>query len=226
MKEFLKNIPILHTIASKAYVKILNKKFSSSQAYWMKRYAKGGNSGAGSCGRHAEFKAEVLNTLVSRENIKTIIEYGCGDGNQLRLARYENYLGFEVSPEAIRKCNTIFHNDTTKKFKLMEDYAGEEAEATLSLDVVYHMIEDDVFEAYMKRLFSSAQRFVVIYSTNTDIQETLQAPHIKHRKFTTWVEANIQQWRPWQHIPHSLKNKDGSDKVASFYIYKRRVDDH
>src|SRR5215210_4430947 len=44
-----------------------------------------------------------------------------------------------------------------KTFKLMEEYAGESAELALSLEVIYHLVEDEVFESYMRRLFGSSK---------------------------------------------------------------------
>jgi hypothetical protein len=35
--------------------------FSGTQSYWEERYANGGNSGQGSAGQLADFKAEILN---------------------------------------------------------------------------------------------------------------------------------------------------------------------
>jgi hypothetical protein len=42
----------------------------------------------GSYGKFAAFKAEVLNAFVQEMRVDTVIEFGCGDGNQLTLARY------------------------------------------------------------------------------------------------------------------------------------------
>ena len=53
-----------------------------------KRYSAGGNSGAGSYSQLAEFKAQVLNRFVATHDVKHIIEFGSGDGNQLALAEY------------------------------------------------------------------------------------------------------------------------------------------
>ncbi|MGD9858413.1 MAG: hypothetical protein AB7U20_26025 [Planctomycetaceae bacterium] len=64
----------------------LRRKFTGSSDYWVRRYRKGRNSGGGSYGRLAEFKAQVLNDLVREHRIQTVIEFGCGDGNQLALA--------------------------------------------------------------------------------------------------------------------------------------------
>src|SRR5690348_11631317 len=60
-------------------------KFAGSSIYWEQRYLAGGTSGAGSFGRLAQFKAETINAFASRANIQTVIEFGCGDGRQLRL---------------------------------------------------------------------------------------------------------------------------------------------
>jgi SAM-dependent methyltransferase len=152
-----------------------------------------------------------------------VLDYGCGDGNQLRLAKYENYLGFDVSPEAINICKKIFHDDKTKEFKLLREYSGERADLTLSLDVIYHLIEDGVFCSYMERLFSSADRFVIIYSSDTDKQQNKQAPHVRHRKFTRWVEVNIDGWKLIQRIPNKYPYKGDiqTGSFSDFYIYSK-----
>jgi hypothetical protein len=38
----------------------------------------------------------------------------------------------------------------------------------LSLDVIYHLVETEMFDLHMIHLFQSASRFVIIYSTNFD----------------------------------------------------------
>ena len=54
-------------------------------SYWENRYKNNGNSGAGSYGRLAEFKADVINNFIAENKITSVIEFGCGDGNQLSL---------------------------------------------------------------------------------------------------------------------------------------------
>lgn len=168
--------------------------------YWKLQYQSGRNSGPGSYNQFAEFKAEILNRFIENNDIQTLIEYGCGDGNQLKLAEYSSYIGFDVSSEAISRCNSIFPNDKRKTFKLVDDYSGEKAQLTLSLDVIYHLIEDDVFMEYMERLFNSSERFVIIYSSNTDENQDNQAAHVKHRRFSAWVKKNQPQWKLLHHI--------------------------
>jgi len=224
MKTVIKKLPVIRTIARAVYFALVSpfRSFPGSDEYWKQRYRSGGASGAGSSRKLAEFKAEVLNGFVADRQIKTVAEYGCGDGGQLRLSKYPSYVGFDVSPEAISQCKNIFANDETKTFKLIEEYADERAELTLSLDVIFHLTEEDVFLAHMERLFGSSERFVIIYSSNTDKQARFQAPHVRHREFTKWVERR-PEWRLMQHVPNRYPYA-GDEQVGSFadfYIYEK-----
>jgi SAM-dependent methyltransferase len=109
MKKFIirqiKKIPLLGYLI----VIIRSILFPGSKRYWENRYCQGGNSGAGSYGELAEFKAETLNKFVAENNIHSVIEFGCGDGNQLMLANYPYYTCVDVSPKAIEICRELFN---------------------------------------------------------------------------------------------------------------------
>lgn len=225
MKQIIKNIPVVGPIVRRVYRRWTNppKPFQGSDLYWKTRYDVGGNSGDGSYNQLAEFKAEVLNSFVFENGVASVIEYGCGDGNQLSLAQYPKYIGFDVSPKAVSMCLKKFSNDETKSFKLMEEYDGETAELTLSLDVIYHLVEDSVFADYMNRLFDSSERFVIIYSSDTDENPDGTAPHVRHRNFSKWIKDNKTEWNLSRHIPNKYPS-NGDTKRGSFadlYIYSK-----
>lgn len=170
-----------------------------SQLYWETRYALGGTSGPGSYGELARFKARALNALVERHRIQSVIEFGCGDGAQLERAAYPRYVGLDVSRRAVRMCKKRFAQDATKSFFLYDPTCFADrhglfrAELVLSLDVVYHLIEEETFRLYMTHLFASAERFVAIYSSNAPTPT--RALHVRHRRFTDWVDAHANGWR-------------------------------
>lgn len=199
------------------------RRFIDSANYWEQRYISGRDSGAGSYGALAIFKAATINHLVATQDISSVIEFGTGDGNQLGLINPPKYLGFDISPTAVKRCTEIFREDPTKSFNLVSAYAGETAELTLSLDVIYHLIEDTVFDAYMRQLFSASKRLVCIYSSNGTPKGYTPVPHVKHRKFTRWIEQNEPNWSLRDYIPnrhpYSVQNSQGS--FADFYIYQR-----
>lgn len=154
--------------------------FKGSEHYWEMRYRLGGHSGAGSRGTHAEYKAVVLNNFIARHGIGSVIEFGCGDGYQLAMIQCNEYTGVDVSPTVIRKCKEQFDGSPSKHFLLLEDYDGGKADLSMSLDVIFHLVEDRIYHAYLDRLFAAAEQFVVIYSTSVDMPNT-HTPHVRHR---------------------------------------------
>ena len=194
------------------------RKFPGSADYWEDRYARGRNSGQGSFGNLAEFKAQILNDFVRKYQIENVIEYGCGDGNQLTLAIYPSYVGFDVSPTVIKKCQNIFALDSSKKFELISNYNGKKAELTLSLDVIYHLVEDRVFSEYMDRVFSSSDKYVIIYSNDIEDCGSPNKSHVRSRKFSQWVLDNAKSWK----LKEVIKNKFPKESTADFFIYEKR----
>lgn len=199
-----------------------NRIFSSAE-YWNSRYLHGGNSGPGSYGKLAEFKAEILNGFVAQHNVKTVIEFGCGDGNQLKMVKYPSYVGFDVSPKAVEFCKNSFKDDLTKKFALISEYQDQSADLALSLDVLFHLVEEDVFVIYMHKLFSASNRYVGIYSSNFDDVVSTGASHVRHRKFTNWVEENMSTWKLMHSVPNRFPyNGDyTTTSFCDFYFYEK-----
>jgi SAM-dependent methyltransferase len=195
--------------------------YTNSASFWEDNYAQGLTSGNGSYGELAEGKREFLNELVRARAVRSVIEFGCGDGNQLSLAEYPGYIGLDVSRSAIGMCQRRFAGDPAKSFFLYDgacftDKAGVfTADLALSLDVIYHLTEDAVFEAYLGHLFAAGQRLVVIYSTNEAVGST--APHVRHRHFTPWIEANCPQWR----LAGVTQGPNTGLARADFFSYER-----
>jgi hypothetical protein len=228
VKDALKQAPVVGDKLRRLYWKWLGRgrqplSFPGSTLYWETRYAGGGNSGVGSEALFAEFKAEVLNAFVARHHVQTVIDFGCGDGRQLNLARYPAYLGLDVSRSAILRCRESFASDTRKSFHLLSDYNGETADLAISLDVIYHLVEENIFEDYMRMLFMASTRYVIIYSSDSDEVTNPGNPHITHRKFTRWVRNNLPNWRLAEHVPNRYPYHGDYRKgsFADFYIYEK-----
>lgn len=195
--------------------------FTDSARYWDRHYSCGGDSGDGSYGDAAAEKAAFLNKFVIDNEIGSVVEFGSGDGHQLSLASYPHYIGLDVSKSAIQLCKSRFSSDLTKSFFLYEgscfvDHAHIfEADLAISLDVIYHLVEDSVFETYVRHLFDAAKRYVIIYSTNTEIRDT--APHVRHRRFQPWVERSCPEWV----LTSKTSGPNSGPGRADFFVYGR-----
>jgi hypothetical protein len=102
-----------------------------SAAHWEARYAKGGNSGGGSYGHLARYKAAWLNLFVSGHNVKSLIEFGCGDGNNLMFYKVEHYTGFDVSRTILESTAKLFKDDVakgSKEFHHVSEYVAPDCD--------------------------------------------------------------------------------------------------
>lgn len=195
-----------------------------SAEYWRKRYESGGNSGAGSYGALADFKAAALNEFVAQEKIKSAIEYGSGDGNQLSLLHISEYIGLDVSARVIEVLRARYIGDLSKSFKeynpdnFVADYSTV-AEIALSMDVILHLTEDERYEKYMNNLILSSSKYLGIFNTATDVQLEKMAEHNRYRDHRNWLERYAPQFKEL-HValtPAEL----GYPVTTGYYFYKK-----
>jgi hypothetical protein len=145
------------------------------------------------------------------------------------LADYPAYTGLDISPLAVARCREIFQKDLRKRFLLYKPCSFDpadtfnRAELALSLDVIFHLVEEEIFDSYMNHLFDSAEKYVVIYSSNrTDIES---APHVKHRRFTDWIEKNRPDWELFSFKKNDYvfdPERPEETSFSDFYFYVKK----
>ncbi len=228
MKEVLKkvlNFVGLYPLVMRAYSNIDFRLKKNSSNFWESLYQHGGNSGPGSYGRLAIFKAEVINEFCITHKIDSVIEWGCGDGNQLSLMNFSKYIGLDVSETAINRCKEIYAEDETKSFFLINDelFIAEPSDLALSLDVIYHLVEDEIYEKYMSNLFDSSKKYVCVYASNYD---TEQVGHVRHREFLPFVANRYPQFKLIKRIPNKYPYDSASENetsVSDFFFFERSL---
>ncbi|THV33593.1 methyltransferase domain-containing protein [Glycomyces buryatensis] len=223
-------IPVVGPALARTVIAVRDGRFPGSAQYWEQRYARGGGSGEGSRGMLAESKAKVLNRLVAEQRFESVIEFGCGDGDQLALADYPRYLGLDVSPTTLRRTIARFTDDPSKSFALYDpecfaDRAGlVTADLALSLDVIYHLVEDHVYELHLRHVFAAARRQVVLFTSDADdpcVAGTF-APHVRHRPVARDVAERFPEWRLRERIenPHAYRKVGPSGSFADYFVYE------
>jgi len=202
------------------FKKISNKNKFNSEKYWEERYKIGGDSGEGSYNKKAEYKAGVLNGIIKNYDIRNIIEFGCGDGNNLNYYRTQKYTGFDVSETAIKTCISKYKNDASKSFILYKPdlfkSGGLQAELTISFEVIFHLIEDGVFRKYMEDLFMTSSKYVLIFSSN-DNKKKDPGVHVRHRKFTDFISSDFSLIS----VIKTPNEGELKDFFSDFYLYRR-----
>lgn len=203
--------------------------------YWDRRYREGRTSGAGSEGDEGAYKAQYITDFCKEHNVTSVIDWGCGDGQVLELIRFPDgisYLGVDVSPTVIDRMREKFVFPYS--FAVADDYFREDAQLltrmqyntphsltghavkrslALSMDVLFHLPDDADYFGYLVQLFGSAERFVVIYATNTPDGRT--ARHVFRREFTPDIAERFPDWK--------LKVAEDPLRpgLASFFVYEK-----
>lgn len=228
-KSVLRKMPVLGPALLSAKRARDRRRFPGSAAYWEERYQEGGTSGPGSAGINARFKADTLNRFVRAHGVRDVIEFGCGDGQQLELAKYPRYIGLDVAKTSVAMCRARFANDATKAFRL---YPSTEivpgrgafvADLSLSLDVIYHLVEDAVFGQHMSDVFAASRRWVILYTSDSDRIRGATEPHCRHRPVARYVEQAFPDWGLSQRIPNAnpLAGDPERGSSSDFYVYQR-----
>ncbi len=194
-------------------------RYPGSSRYWERRYAHGGHSGSGSSGRLAAYKADWLNRFVRENKIQSIVDFGCGDGRQLQLADYPAYLGLDVAPSAVQRCRQMFADDKSKKFAVYDpgsfDPAAAQAELALSIEVLFHLTEDTIYQQYLAHLFASSRRWVIVFAPDAPDHTGGQFPHVRLRQFTPDVPKD------WT-LRYREENPHRDMSMSDFFVFEKK----
>ena len=189
---------------------------SKTQSIWENRYKANGNSGVGSYGVLCEYKAKFINKFINDNNCKNVIEFGSGDGNQMSYFDVQQYTGVDISEHVINMCKQKYSHIANKKFATYAEYykMSSKFDLSLSLDVIYHLVDHNIYEKYMNDLFKSSNKFVIIYSSNR--QEKYNGSHVYNRKFTDYIDIKFPRAKLLCHEPNPYPKISGAD----FFVYQ------
>lgn len=186
------------------------------KGYWEDIYRYGGTSGNGSYGEIALFKANIVNNIIEKYNANTVIEFGCGDGNQLGYMNYNNYIGFDISNSAVERCRNLYINDNSKEFIHYTpdsfDCSPYRADMVVCLDVLYHITDENDFVNTLTYISKCASKVVVLFTKlTTSYQEHSSCPSILDRDIYSYLN-NFSNLKIVDTITHQLNSS------ASFLI--------
>lgn len=197
--------------------------------YWNGRYISGGNSGNGSYGKLANEKNNIVNNIVEKNNIQSVCELGCGDGNYLINSKYSKYVGYDISKRAIELCEEKIKNKDYHFYVQDKDTKIEKAELFLSLEVLFHITNQSDYFNYINNLFNNSTKYVIIQAFNGSNHDMLRkhninAPHhCFFREFTKYIDTKFNDWALLEIIksefPFGKHNKKGI--FSDFYVYEK-----
>lgn len=190
-----------------------------TKEYWNKRY-EAGTTFAGSTGRLLDFKFGVVQDVVNKYKIKSVIDLGCGFPAVLAALDVGRYTGVEISDYALSELEE--HASETKTFKYLKALRkADAADMAVSLDVI-QFVPDDEYTAHLDLLFSMGKKYVLIYGPNQTGSGLQLADHMHFREFLPYIKEKYGL-EPAHIIandyPADYRNMRGTS-FSSFYLFK------
>jgi 2-polyprenyl-3-methyl-5-hydroxy-6-metoxy-1,4-benzoquinol methylase len=156
--------------------------------FWDWRYSTNSElgSGSGSRGKPLEDKRDMLSALVEILQARSVLDVGCGDGESTRDLPLPNYVGLDLSTEAVRRAK-LTRPDGDYRVGTLADYPTE-AELTLCLDVLIHEADPATYRATVKSLLEHTTRALLVSGFERPSQTDSAMVHFHEPLSTTLRE--------------------------------------
>ena len=199
------------------------RKISREEAYWENRYSLGRDSGEGSAGKGRDWKWKMINEFAA--NITSVIDVACGDlrfwkGNPGKYV--DDYIGIDISRTIIEKNKEIQQNNCKFICAPAEKRIDLKAPFVFCMDVLFHIMDDDTYEAILENLCYYSSRFIFIHTwINNYFGDRIRGP---------FTDGNYMTFRRFEEYfpifntagfsnPQIRRNPN---KIGALYIFRKK----
>ena len=195
---------------------------TQEEAYWETRYSLGYDSGIGSAGEERDWKWKTITEFAPK--ITSVIDVGCGD---LRFWKgdLDRYVGIDISKTIIDRNKKIPRGN----FKFIcapasKRIDGLNAPFVFCVDLLFHIMDDNRYEAILENLCYYSSRFIVIHTWiincfgDRDQGPFTDGHHETFRRFEDYFPI-FDRWGFSN--PQIRRNPNG---IGALYLFQKLVD--
>jgi len=184
------------------------------KGYWDRRYLSGASSGGGSVGRTRDWKWGLIDEHVEISG-KSVLDVGCGDLSFWENRDCKRYTGLDFSDVVIEK-NLLRRPDWSFRCTDASEPADLSTQIVLCLDVLFHVLEDPVYEGILRNLSRWTEEKLFIY--------TWWRSPFREKDSDGWY----QYYRPLMESvsllkPLALVGEYKYTPVGAMYVFKRET---
>lgn len=142
------------------------------RAFWEKRYAAGGTSGAGSAGAEAAWKIERIVAAAKAHDARSVLDLGHGDGVIARAVMHAlpgaTYRGIDLSPTAVARCRRAAPGLSFSVGDLLTTPLPR-ADLVICADVLFHLPTPEAHDRATAVIVAAARKVAVVAAWNEGI---------------------------------------------------------
>jgi 2-polyprenyl-3-methyl-5-hydroxy-6-metoxy-1,4-benzoquinol methylase len=110
----------------------------------------------------ARAKWKTIRKYISE--VENVTDVGCGDLSFWEGQRCENYAGIDISPFILERNRRIWSNGRFIHSPAEEYVRGLEGDVVLCMDLLFHIIDDDVYVKILQNLTAYPHKWILIYT--------------------------------------------------------------
>ena len=165
----------------------------SSFDYWKTRYKSGQDSG-NRLDKYVTYKSDYLNALIKDNDLKSVLDFGHGDGTVASRLEVDEYVGLDIAgAELQQRVSQLSWAAKSKQLitTRFDDYETDKLfDVVICMDVLYHILKHE--EAYLRatlaKIVQMSKQYIVI-----DAQDS------KDETMHEWRAGHM--WNgPWRQI--------------------------
>lgn len=151
-----------------------------------------------------QLKNMFINFFIEINDIQSVSEIGCGDGNRSLNGKYNTYYGYDKSKFAINMANITFGNSKSKIFSVLDKNTEfVQTDLSISLDILSNIEKEEAVDHIMD-LVNASKKYIIIYvSTNVNVKNY----------------TNIFGLQLYNHFKKNMMF-DGETICSQFFVYK------
>ncbi len=191
-----------------------------NQLFWDLRYSLYPDlgSGVGSRGDVLDFKRELVKHVSYPYKQLKIIDVGCGDLELMKLFEFDNYIGLDVSSEALKIAKEKRPNWNFSNISITND-SIKSAELIFCFDVLIHQSKQEDFELIVKNIVEKSNSRIVIGAYNSIPEYSSTITH-----FYNSIIDEIKKHNKFNEVGIVAKYRDVSVIVATKHVKKHQRD--
>ena len=177
-----------------------------------------GGSGSGSFPENTVAYREFLKKFLEKNNIKTIIDYGCGDWQFSKLIDWSNYdyLGIDCVESLIKTNIDNFQCDNVRfeYIKNFEDIFTHTADLLILKDILQHWLNDEIV-LFLEKIIPN-YKFILITNSSDQTADWQEEP-IRSRPLSCDFYP-LKQFKP---LKKALITNNAGNKEISLIVGKK-----
>ena len=171
-----------------------------NREFWNERYRtqRWIGSGPGSRGIAQHYKANLLQKVLQKNKIASVVDVGCGDMCWLRTDRLcaedlggIRFIGLDISEVAVQTNRWDFPGLEFEKYDLSRDPLPRRVDLVLCFDVLIHQTSREQFTQCLNHLLDGIARHALVSYKNPGQPRKAIMPHLD--EFDPAVEAEFRR---------------------------------